>query len=532
MKKKTIAALLTVVLATPFAPSAMAATPGDTLVIATRIDDIITLDPAEVFEFSGTDLVNNVYDTLVQYDPGDLAAGYKPGLAESWSVSPDGRTFTFKIRGGVRFHSGNPVTARDAEFSLRRAVILNKTPAFILTQFGFTPENVEERIRATDDRTLVITTDNPYAESLVLNCMASASSTPIVDRDEVLKHEKDGDMGHDWLRTNSAGSGAYKVRNWKPGESYTLDANPDHWQGAPSLRRVIVRHVQESSVQRLLLEKGDVDVARNLTPEDIAAVAGNSDLAVDEVLRGRVLYMGLNQEVEPLRHPKVIEAVKILVDYDGMARSFLKGQWTPHQAFLPLSFMGELKEKPFSLDIERAKALLSEAGYPNGFDVKIFVRTDKHRTDTAQAVQSAFAKAGINAELITGTGKQILTEYRARKHEIYLGEWGPDYGDPHTNADTFSHNPDNAFEAKNTGKLAWRNAWDIPEMSRQTEAAARENDTAKRAEMYRAIQRDHQRRSPFVIMFQKTEQTGRRKNVKGFIAGSAVARAYYWTARK
>lgn len=530
--KKTLATLIMLATALPSASPALAETPDDTLVVATRIDDIITLDPAEVFEFSGTDLVNNVYDTLVQYDPKDLAAGYKPGLAESWSVSPDGRTFTFKIREGVRFHSGNPVTAHDAEFSLRRAVILNKTPAFILTQFGFTPDNVEERIRATDDRTLVVTTDNPYAESLVLNCMASSSSTPIVDKTEALKHEKDGDMGHDWLRVNSAGSGAYKVRTWKPGESYTLESNPDYWQGAPALRRVIVRHVQESSVQRLLLEKGDVDVARNLTPEDIAAVSANNELAVDEVLRGRVLYMGLNQEIEPLRHPKVIEAVKLLVDYEGMSRSFLKGQWTTHQAFLPLTFMGELREKPFALNIERAKALLAEAGYPDGFDVKIFVRTDKHRTDAAQSVQSTFAKAGIRAELVTGTGKQILTEYRARKHEIYLGEWGPDYGDPHTNADTFSHNPDNAFEAKNTGKLAWRNAWDIPEMSRQTEEAARENSADKRAEMYRSIQRDHQRRSPFVIMFQKTEQTGRRANLRDFIAGSAVARAYYWTARK
>ena len=530
--KKAFAALLMFAMALPFAPMTFAKTPEDTLVVATRIDDIITLDPAEVFEFSGTDLVNNVYDTLVHYDPNDFAAGYKPGLAESWSVSADGRTFTFKIREGVRFHSGNPVTARDAEFSLRRAVVLKKTPAFILTQFGFTPENVAERIRATDDRTLVVTTDVPYAQSLVLNCMASASSTPIVDRAEVLAHEKDGDMGHEWLRTNSAGSGAYSVRNWKPGESYTLEANPDYWQGAPALRRVIVRHVHESSVQRLLLEKGDVDVARNLTPEDIASVSASADIAVDEVLRGRVLYMGLNQEIEPLRHPKVIEAIKLLVDYGGIAGSFLKGQWVPHQAFLPLSFMGELKDNPFSLNIERAKALLDEAGYADGFDVKIFVRTDKHRTDTAQSVQSTFAKAGIRAEIITGTGKQILTEYRARKHEIYLGEWGPDYGDPHTNADTFAHNPDNAFEAKNTGKLTWRNSWDIPEMSRQTEAAARENDSSKRAEMYRDIQRDHQRRAPFIVMFQKIEQTARRKDLKGFVAGSAVARAYYWTARK
>lgn len=530
MKKIVSNIILSVAMAA--AVPVAAKTPDDTLVIAARIDDIITLDPAEVFEFSGTDLVSNVYDTLVRYDPKDFDAGYKPGLAESWSVGAHGKVYTLKIRPGVKFHSGNKVTAHDAAFSLQRAVILNKTPSFILTQFGFTPENVKDKIRATDEQTLVIETDNRYAESLVLNCLASASASPVVDMKTVLAHEKDGDLGHEWLRTNSAGSGAFKLVNWKPSESYILEANPDYWIARPGLRRVIVRHVQESSTQRLLLEKGDVDVARTLTPEDIASVMKNDDLAVDEVLRGRIIYMSLNQEVEPLNNPRVIEAIKYLVDYEGMVNSFLKGQYTTHQAFLPLTFLGALEDKPFSLNIEKAKQLLAEAGYADGFDVKIHVRTDKDRQDIAQSVQSIFTQAGIRAEIITGTGKQVLTEYRARKHEIYLGAWGPDYGDPHTNADTFADNPNNSFEVKNTGKLAWRNAWDIPEMSRKTQAAAQENDVTRRVEMYREIQREHQQRSPFIIMMQKIEQTGRRAWVKGFIAGSAVARSYYWTASK
>ncbi len=120
-----------------------AATPANMLVIANRIDDITTLDPAESFEFAGADVSRNVYGKLINFDPLNLDAGYQPDLAESWEVSEDGRTITFTMREGVKFHSGNPVTAEDAEFSLRRAVILNKTPAFILTQFGFTPENVE-----------------------------------------------------------------------------------------------------------------------------------------------------------------------------------------------------------------------------------------------------------------------------------------------------------------------------------------------------------------------------------------------------
>ncbi len=137
---------------------AQAATPPNMLVIASRIDDITTLDPAESFEFAGSDVIRNVYGKLVNFNPADLSAGYEPDLAESWSVSEDGKSITFTMREGVKFHSGNPVTAEDAAFSLQRAVILNKTPAFILTQFGFTAENAAETIRA-DGNKLMITTD-------------------------------------------------------------------------------------------------------------------------------------------------------------------------------------------------------------------------------------------------------------------------------------------------------------------------------------------------------------------------------------
>ncbi len=233
---------------------AAAETPANMLVIANRIDDITTLDPAQSFEFAGGDASRNIYSRLVNFDPADLSAGYVPDLAESWDVSEDGKTITFHMRAGVSFASGNPVTAADAEFSLRRAVLLNKTPSFILTQFGFTADNVETTIVATDDMTLQITTDKRYATSFVLNCM-TATIGGIVDKTEVMAHEADGDMGNEWLRTNTAGSGPYVLGSWKPNESLTLISNPDYYGGAPAMERVVVRHIQESATQRLLLEK-------------------------------------------------------------------------------------------------------------------------------------------------------------------------------------------------------------------------------------------------------------------------------------
>ncbi len=510
---------------------AIAATPANMLVIANRIDDITTLDPAESFEFAGSDVSRNIYSKLVNFDPKDLNAGYGPDLAESWTVSEDGKTITFKMRPGVKFASGNPVTAKDAEYSLRRAIILNKTPSFILTQFGFTPENVNETIKALDDSTFQITTDQRYATSFVLNCL-TATIGGIVDSKVVMEHEVDGDMGNEWLRTNTAGSGAYTLGSWKPNESVTLIANPNFYQGEPAMKRVVVRHVQESATQRLMLERGDIDVARNLNPEDIAAVEAKDGIAVDSELRGRLMYISMNQKNPILSNPKVVEAIKYLIDYKGMQDSFLRGQYTIHQAFLPATYLGAIDDTPYSLNVEKAKALLAEAGYPDGFETSIIVREAQERIEIAQSLQNTFAQAGIKINITVGTAKQILGEYRARKHDIYLGAWGPDYPDPNTNAGTFAINPDNSDEAGLTGILAWRNAWDIPEMTKETLAAVVENDRDVRAQMYEKIQREHQATSPFAIMYQKIEQTGRAENVQGLNLGGAITAVSYWNVTK
>ncbi|HUF86322.1 MAG TPA: ABC transporter substrate-binding protein [Thermohalobaculum sp.] len=528
------AAALAAVLAAPLglsAPMAAAETPADILVIATRIDDITSLDPQESFEFSGSDIANNLYGSLVSFDPSDLSKGYVPEIAESWEISEDGRTFTFHIRAGLTFTSGNPVTAHDVEYSLRRAVAMEKTPSFILTQFGLNKDNMAETLKAVDDTTFQLTTDRKYASSFVLNCL-TATISYIVDAQVVKANEADGDWGNAWLKTNSAGSGAYRLVNWKPNESYTLEANPDFWRGAPAMKRVVVRHIDESTTQRLLLERGDVDIARNLSPEDIEAVSSMEGIAVDDDLRGRIMYFGMSQKNPILAKPEVREALKWLVDYEGMAGSFLKGQFTVHQSFLPLTYLGALEEKPYTLDVERAKALLAEAGHADGFELEIITSTEQEYVSVSQSLQNTFAQAGVRAEITQGTGKQILGQYRSRDFDIYVGAWGPDYPDPHTNADTFAHNPDNADAAQLTGKLAWRVAWDIPELTERTAAAVAESDVDTRRQMYLDIQRDWQKVAPFAPMFQKIEQIARRDNVEGFVTGAAITAAYYWTVTK
>jgi len=528
---KALARLLaaTAVAAIAFTGAPRADTPADTLVVAKQIDDIITLDPAEVFEFSGGEVIAQVYDRIMMYEPEDTEK-LVGGVAESWTVSDDGKTITFKIRAGQTFHSGRPVTAHDVAFSLQRVIKLDLTPAFILTQFGWTKDNVETMVKAIDDSTFSVTTENQLATSFVLNCL-SAGVASVVDREEVMAHEVNGDLGHEWLKSNSAGSGAYKLVVWKANDTVVLEANPNDRHGAPKIARVIFRHIAEPAAQALQLEKGDIDMARNLGPDQIASLSGNADIGVTTYPKADVYYLGLNQKVEPLSKPQVRQAIRWLVDYQGMADSFLKGSYKVHQAFWPSGFYAAYTETPFHLDVEKAKALLAEAGYADGFDLKFDCVNTWPQTDICQNIQSTFGQAGIRVEIVPGDSKQVITKYRARNHEMVSLYWSPDYMDPHSNADTFARNPDNSDEAQSK-PLAWRNSWEIPELTKLADDAVLERDADKRAAMYIEMQKKVQEDSPFVIMFQSTEQVAARTNVKGFVSGPTFDTVFYRTAWK
>ena len=469
-----------------------------------------------MFEFTASEILGNSYQPLVGYNVEDVSEIFGV-IAESWEVSEDGKTFTFTIRPDMQFASGNPITAADAVFSLQRAIKLDKSPAFILTQFGFDAGNVEEKIRQTGDMTFEFEMDKAYAPTLVLYCL-TATVGFIVDKELALEHETDGDFGYNWLKTNYAGSGAFTIREWRANEVVVLERNENYGGDAPPMARAIYRHIPEGATQRLLLEQGDIDIARSLGAEAIAALADNPDIRIESGVKGSIYYLGLNQKNENLAKPEVRQAMKYLVDYGTIADTIMKGRVQVHQAFLPKGFLGALEDTPFSLNVEKAKELLTEAGLPDGFSVTMDTRNTPEITAMAEAIQQTMAQAGIQMELIPGDGQQTLTKYRARNHDIYIGRWGPDYQDPHTNADTFARNPDNSDDAASK-PLAWRNAWDIPEMTAEADAAVLESDAKKRAEMYLAIQREHQETSPFVIMFQEIEVLGMRANVHGFVIG-------------
>lgn len=510
------------------APAALfAETPADTLVVAEAIDDIVSLDPAEAYEFSGLDLNNNTYDGLVEIDPITLQT--MPGLAESWEVGADGMTYVFKMKEGLTFSSGNPVRAEDAAYSLQRAIKLNKTPAFILAQFGWTAENVDSMITA-DGNTLTLKVDKAYAPTFLYNILTSGVAS-IVDAEVVKTHDVAGDMGNEWLKSNSAGTGAYVLKSYTPNEGYLLEARPGYWRGDAKIAKVFMQHVPEAATERLQLEAGDIDIARTLTPVELGGMAGNADISIQQDVGGQIYYLSFNQKNENYKNAKLLEAMRWAVDYQGMADTIMKGTVVVHQNYLPSGYLGALDENPYHLDIEKAKALVAESGIANP-TIKLSVRNAADRMDVAQSIQNTFGQAGITVELNVGEGAEQLKEYRARQHDATLQTWGPDYPDPNTNSSTFAENPDNSDEANNTGYLAWRNAYDPGDMKAKSQAAVLEQDPAKRVEMYAELQNEFRDTAPFIVMFQQARNTGLRANVKDFHTGGAVDAAAYWLVTK
>ncbi|UDL96172.1 ABC transporter substrate-binding protein [Lichenihabitans sp. PAMC28606] len=516
-------------LAWPSGRSAVAATPADTLVMAKNIDDMISLDPAECYELTGVEIDSNIYDRIIRNDPHDVTK-LVGGAAESWIVSPDGKTLTFKLRPTMTFASGSPVTAEDAAFSLARVIKLNKSPAFLIDQLGWTKDNVDAMVKALDPTTLQITIGPNYSPSLVLALLSSIVGS-VVEKSVVMQHDQGGDLGNAWLKTHSAGGGAFTLKSWKANESVVLDANPTYREGAPPLKRVVIRHVPEAAAQRLLIEKGDADIARDLTTDQIASIASNKDVTIVRSPQATLHYVGLNVKAAPLDNPKVRLALHYLVDYDGMAGSFLKGQYQVHQTFWPSGFWAALDKNPFNFDPAKAKSLLAEAGYPNGFDITLDASNTAPYINIAQAIQANMAQGGVRVTIIPGEQKSVITKFRARQHQMLLIYWGPDYMDPHTNADSFARNTDNSDNPP-TKPLAWRNSWLIPEISKMTEAAVEERDLGKREQMYKDLQQKLLDDSPFIIMFQEVKQTAERANVKNFILGPTQDVVFYGMTSK
>ena len=503
---------------------ARAATPKGVAVMARQIDDIVSFDPAESYEFTNGEVDANCYRRLIAPNVDD-ATKIEGDLAESWTVSPDGLTFTFKLRRDAKFDSGNPVTANDAALSLHRVVKLNKTPGFIITQFGFNPDNVEKMIRATDDYTLELKLpEEAEATSFVLYCL-SANVGSVVDTKTVMANQTNGDLGNGWLKTRTAGAGPYKLTEWAANDHVIIDVNPNAAE-KPLMRRIVLRHVADPSAQLLLLQKGDVDIARELGSDQLKSIIHDLDLSISAVPQGTSMYIAMNQTMPELQKVQVHQAIKWAIDYEGIAKNITPSTWTVCQSILPDALPGALKSNPFKKDAAKAKQLLADAGLADGFSVTMDYISASPHSEIAQAIQADLAAIGIKVSLQPGDQKQVITKTRARQHQLAMLYWGTDYFDPNSNCQAWCENPDDSDQSK-LKILAWRSHFVDKELNSEAEAAVRELDPQKRIALYRTIQQQFMDRAPFALLLQRNAVAVLAKGVSGFKVGPMPDYTFY-----
>jgi peptide/nickel transport system substrate-binding protein len=493
----------------------------NTLTIVSNIDDMITLDPAVVYEYSGIQVIHNVYQTLVTFEGSDLQT-IKPSLADSWETKDAGDHWelTFKLHPGNKFASGNPVTADDVVYSFNRVLTINGSPAFLFTDVaGLKPED----IIAVDPETVQINLPKTASPGAFLAILTNTVAG-VVDS-KVVKENEGSDNGATWLLDHSAGSGAYVVDHWTKDVEVLLTANPNFGGDKPALTSILISHVPESSNQLTMLQKGDADIAMNLTAEQLATLGGDAT----EVKGGdlRLFYLGMNVAMPPLDKPEVREAMRMAIDYDGIVNDLLSGNAEKVQTIIPKPMFGYNSDAPFQQDVEGAKALLQKAGVS---DVTLEMTIPEGAapggvqwSDLAAKLQSDWAQIGVTVDIKQVSFAELLDAYRAQKATLALLYWGPDFADPDTNVTPFTN-----YDAK---VIAWRNSWNDPDIGAKAHDAALMTDQAQREAAYKEITDYVLHNGPYAVLYQPAALFGVRNTVQGF-AWNPMGFADFWTIVK
>ncbi len=483
-------------------------TRDNTLIFAADASDLLTLDPAVVYEFGGIQVVGNIYETLVSFEPGQ--PGIKPLLAESWEIEDSGDmwTLTFKLNPNATFASGNPVTAEDVVYSWNRAIDINKSPAFLLIDVA---QLTKENMTAVDDQTLEVKLPKTVSPQVFLSVI-SFSTAAVVEKAAVEANLGD-DLGESWLNDNSAGSGPYVLDAWERSVQVTLNANPNYWGEPPAMKRVIMQNVTELANLQALIETGDADIVQDLGPEQAAALEGNPDLQLIKGQSSLLVYVGMNVLKPPLDQVEVREAIRYAINYDDIT-TLLAGSGQVVQEIIPAGFLGHTGETYFTQDLDRARDLLAQAGVSEGTELDFLIPVGPapgglEWSVIAAKIQSDVAQIGLVLNIQQTQQSELLNIYRAQEGQLVLINWGPDFPDPDGNVTPFTN-----YEAQ---AIAWRNGWDDPEIAELGKQAAIEQDEAARIELYADLVERVAHEGPYVMLYQPLRTYGVRNNITGFV---------------
>ena len=404
----------------------------DTLVIGIDISDIVTLDPARIATYTAPMVMNAAYDTLVTMKPGSMIK-IEPRMATAWERLDDGKRWRFTLRQGVKFASGNPVTAEDVKFSFERLMNLKDQPA------GYIPH--VERVAVADPQHFDIYMKQADLPLLTILCapefvvcerkaVEAAGGTAEADA-------KEKDKAITWLNSNSAGTGAFRIVGWERNAQIQLVRNPNYWGPRPAYERVVIRHIGDGAAQLLAVRRGDIQAAFNLIPEQVAEAKTDKSLRIESLKALDYCYLAIMQEAEinkALAVKECRQAISYAIDYDGIIKNLVGGSAVRPAHFLPIGVLGSTEAVARKIgpreDLAKAKELLAKGGYPNGFEFEFAYSNASWVGVPYQALalklQSDLARVGIKANLRPQDQLNMRTDYLGGKFKgAIITYWNP-----------------------------------------------------------------------------------------------------------
>jgi peptide/nickel transport system substrate-binding protein len=496
--------------------AAAAKTPENQLVVGFSMANVLTLDPAGAGGKERVQIITNLYDNLVGIDPSDRTS-LMPELAERWVISEDGNSIRLTLRTGAVFASGNPVTSEDVVWSFKRVLALNLAQATNFKIRGYTAQNADENFVAVDAQTVEIRIPQKTDPNIILLTLAMTGPGSILDKKTVLQNEKNGDFGSGWLATHAAGSGAFGLQIMTPNEIVVLKRNENYWGAPATMDRVIMRHLPESQSQRLLLAKGDLDIAYSLSAADLSTMEKEEDIKVINEVGNGLYYLAMSMKDKALSDPRVRQAIIKLIDFEGINNSVMKYYGVAHVDPIQIGLGGEKGVKPPAPDVEEAKSLLAEAGYANGLKLSLHALSEPPFDNLSVAIQGALTAGGIDVKIISGGGETVYGPMRKRDCQLVVGRSGGQVSHPDGDLRSIVHNLDNRDEAQLSGLLSWRVSYKDDELNRAIdEALFLAPDQQKAA--YAKIQKLYRDKVPAIqAISQVTDSVAARADISGLV---------------
>lgn len=455
-----------------------AQTPPGVLVVG-QIAEPKSLDPAAVTAVNDFRILINMYDGLTRYKDGTLEA--EPALAESWTISEDGKTYTFKLREGVKFHDGSEFNAEAVKFNFER--MLNKDHPYYDTgpfPLAFFFGSVES-ITAVDPLTVEFKLTEPYAP--FLSNLAYPTGL-IVSPDAVKKHGKD-------FGRNPAGTGAFKFAEWESNAKVVIIRNDEYWDGAPNLEAVVFRPITDTNTRVAEMLSGGIDMMVEVPPDNLKNFSDAAQYTIYEQAGPHLWFLILNAKEGPFKDKKMRQAINYAIDKKSLVDNILQGTAEVAAGPIPPAFAWAYNDKlnPYPYDPEKAKALIKESGNENAELTFYVTEGGSGMLDPitmGTAIQADLAKVGLNVKIETYEWNTFLGKVNpglAGKADMAEMAWMTN--DPDTLP--FLTLRTQAWPAESGGGFN-SGYYSNPEVDKLLDDARRETDQTKRAELYKKMQ--------------------------------------------